>query len=67
MEKMAILDRMNELAERIHYVPDDIAYLSKSMCVNALNNGNTSKKEYFNGSLSTLGDTFLKLVLTEKL
>ena len=37
------------------------------MCVNALNNGNTSKKEYFNGSLSTLGDAVLKLVLTEKL
>ena len=56
--KMAILDRMNELAEKIHHVPDDIAYLSKSLCVNALNNGNTSKKEYFNGSLPLLAMLF---------
>jgi hypothetical protein len=59
---MVILDRMNELAKSIHNIPDDIAYLSKSMCVNALNNCNTTNKEYSNGSLSTLGDTVLKLI-----
>ena len=37
------------------------------MCVNVLKNGNTSNKEYFNGSLATLGDSVLKMIITEKL
>ncbi|MBR2254323.1 MAG: hypothetical protein IJ856_00655 [Candidatus Methanomethylophilaceae archaeon] len=35
--------------------------------MNVLKNGNTSNKEYFNGSLATLGDSVLKMIITEKL
>lgn len=67
MEKEKIIEKMEQLAETIHYKPNDIAHLANAMCVNKLDNGNTSNKEYYNGSLSTLGDAVLKLLVTEKL
>jgi dsRNA-specific ribonuclease len=67
MEKKRIIERMKQLADLIHYEPGDISHLANAMCVNVLNNGNTSNKEYSNGSLATLGDTVLKMIITEKL
>ena len=67
MDDEIIIEKMKQLAEKIDYVPEDITYLSKAMFVNVLYNGNTSNKEYFNGSLATLGDTILKMIKTEKL
>lgn len=56
---------MERLAKLIHYKPKDITHLINAMCVIELPNGNTSNKEYFNGSLATLGDTVLKMIVTE--
>ena len=67
MEKRIIVEKMEQLAELIHYEPVDISHLSNAMCVNVLDNGNTSNKEYSNGSLATLGDSVLKMIITEKL
>ena len=67
MEKKRIIEKMKQLAELIHYDPGDITPLANAMCVNVLDNGNTSNKEYYNGSLATLGDTVLKMIITEKL
>jgi len=67
MEEKRIIEKMEQLAKQIHYEPKDISYLAKAMCVNKLENGNTSNKEYTNGSLGTLGDAVLKLIITEKL
>ncbi len=67
MEKKKIIEKMKQLAELIRYDPGDITHLANAMCVNPLDNGNTSNKEYTNGSLATLGDTVLKLIITERL
>lgn len=67
MDRKKIIEKMKQLAELICYKHGDITYLSNAMCVNVLDNGNTSNKEYSNGSLATLGDAVLKLILTEKL
>ena len=67
MEKRRIIEKMKQLAELIHYNPGDITHLANAMCVNVLDHGNTSNKEYYNGSLATLGDTVLKMIITEKL
>lgn len=67
MDDETIVEKMKQLAVLIEYDPIDKSYLSKAMCVNVLDNGNTSNKEYYNGSLATLGDTVLKLIITEKL
>ena len=44
MEKKRIIERMKQLADLIHYEPGDISHLANAMCVNVLNNGNTSNK-----------------------
>lgn len=67
MEKKRIIEKMKQLAELIHYDPGDITHLANAMYVKELDNGNTSNKEYYNGSLATLGDTVLKMIITEKL
>ena len=67
MEMKIINEKMEQLAQQIDYRPEDITHLANAMCVNVLKNGNTSNKEYFNGSLATLGDSVLKMIITEKL
>lgn len=67
MEKKRIIEKMKQLSDLIHYDPGDITHLTNAMCVNVLDNGNTSNKEYYNSSLATLGDTVLKMIITEKL
>lgn len=67
MESRRINDRMKELATRICYEPGNLDHLKKAMCVDPLNNGNRSNKEYVNGALATLGDTVLKTVIADRL
>ena len=67
MENDRIVGMMKQLAKKINYDPIDITHLGKAMCVNELDNGNTSEKEYSNGSLATLGDDVLDVIITEKL
>ena len=67
MENDRIVGMMKQLAKKINYDPIDITHLAKAMCVNELDNGNTSEKEYSNGSLATLGDDVLDVIIAEKL
>lgn len=45
MEKKRIIEKMKQLAELIHHDSGDITHLANAMCVNVLDNGNTSNKE----------------------
>ena len=69
LEKNTIIAKMNELAVRIDYIPNDINYLTKAMYCQIIHSESDGKnrKNYKNDSLATLGDSLLKFILTEYL
>ncbi|MCH5142442.1 MAG: hypothetical protein J1G07_01840 [Clostridiales bacterium] len=64
MDDKIIVEKMHELAKKIDYEITDLLWLKKAMYCKPLDD---KKQEYADESLATLGDTVLKLILTESL
>ncbi len=69
LEESAIIAKIKELAVLIHYIPNDITYLTKAMYCQRIHSSGDGKnrRNYTNDSLATLGDSLLKFILTEYL
>lgn len=67
MDKARITDKMNEFQKKINYYFENIDNLKKAMRVVKIKPENRSKKclEYTNSALATVGDAFLKAVLSD--
>jgi ribonuclease-3 len=67
MDQDVIIKKMQELASKINYQYDDIQLLKKAMYCQIIHNeyDGKNRKNYSNDSYATLGDSVLKLVLTE--
>lgn len=64
MNEKRIIENMHKLEEKLNYHFNDINQLATAMCVDKpYNETNSSTDEYFNGSLSTVGDALLNSVL----
>ena len=58
---------MHEREDVIHYRFRKIGYLADAMCVDDISEKTGVNKEYSNGSMGTLGDVVLKLMISEGL
>ena len=70
MEEEIIIAKMYELANLIDYEVKNIIHLKRAMYCRKLpnqNNDGKNRRNYTNDRYATLGDTFLKFVLTEVL
>lgn len=67
LEVKEIEEKMKELAKKLNYEYENIKYLKEAMhCQKKANNGDgENRKNYTNSAISTLGDSVLKMILTE--
>ncbi len=69
IRKDNIVQKMQELALKIEYEPNDIRYLAEAIHCQVVHKEGDGKnrKNYTNDAYATLGDSILKFVLTEYL
>ena len=65
MDERTVNESIHKLAHLLEYDSDSLIYLKKAMCVNK--EGDYSDANYSNNSLATVGDSVLKLILSDYL